>query len=504
MVIFNKLLNYWTMSKKQIESMNLNMKTVLTHLTPADALKEIISNAIDEHTSKQITKDIKIYKKGKKHIIEDYGEGITKHAFIYNINKNDENLIGMYGYGLKDALGILNTNNVKVEIITKKNIFTPVMRDIPGEDGIISTLHLDIMPNTTRTLDKDVGTQFILTNLSDEDMCKAKSKFIEFIKPKILHQSDIGDVFLKEGIQSLYYNGVEVYEGTGYHFSYNLHSNDNIDKLLNRDRKQIDLTQVNKYIYKIWKIYDIYGETYDDINNVEINDKLEEILENDLDTLQEFSNKDVLRNIISQLNNSEKYVFVGIKEKITKEIQSLIENDNRTIYKLGNGVIKKFNVNTIKSLNKKPLFYGNTYDDAETVPIQTLMCYSSQKENKDYIKQLITNAIQNISKTITIPDHILEKLETIEIVEDDDEDTNDNDNSNDNNDNDDANLIYKDGYDFSNEQIKITEKFASNHNKLIGAIYYYIITNYGEDKHMLFDKLGTNMSNVNKKSWFSW
>ena len=30
-------------------------------------------------------------------------------------------------------------------------------------------------------------------------------------------------------------------------------------------------------------------------------------------------------------------------------------------------------------------------------------------------------------------------------------------------------------YDFTDEQIRITEKFASNHNKLIGAIYYYII-----------------------------
>jgi len=486
------MINYFTMSKKQLETMNLNMKTVLTHLSPADALKEIISNAIDEHTSKNITKDIKIYKKGKKYIIEDYGEGITKHAFIYNINKTDDNLIGMYGYGLKDALGILNTNDIKVEIITKKHIFTPVMRDIPSEDGIISTLHLDIIPNTTKTLEKDVGTQFIFTNLSDEEICKAKSKFIVFIKPKILYHSTIGDVFLKDGVQSLYYNGVEVYDATGYHFSYNLHSNDNIDKLLNRDRKQIDLTQVTKYIHKIWKTYDIYGETYDDINSIEIFEKFEEMLENDLDTLQEFSNKDILRNIITQLNCSEKYVFVGIKEKITKDINILIEEANRTIYKLGNGVIKKFNVNTIKSLNKKPLFYGNTYDDAETMPINTLMCYTTQKENKEYIKQLITNAIQNISKTLTIPDHILNKLETIEIIDDDEEEENADD------------TLCKEGYDFTDEQIKITEKFANNHNKLIGSIYYYIITNYGDDKQLLFDKLGTNMSTSNKKSWFSW
>lgn len=491
------------MSKKQSEDINLNIgPKVLSHLGIPDALKEIISNGIDEHIDKQITKDIKVLKKGKKWIIRDFGNGLTKKAFVYNINKEGENQIGLFGYGLKDALGILNSNDVKVEIVTQKYRFTPKMKEIVGDDGPITTLHVNITPNTTKTLEEDVGTEFIFTNLEDEDMFKAKEKFVHFIKPTILHKTDIGEVFLNDGNQSLYYNGVNVYDTTGFHFSYNLYSNPEIDKLLNRDRKQIELLLIKKIITKMWKNYPLYDNETGEVNNYEIFEKINEICECDIDALQEFNNIEILRNLIKQINESNNYVFVGNNEKISKKMQLSIEKNNRESYVLGDGIKKKFNVKSIKSLYKKPLFYGNTYDDTTTIPIHTLMYYSSQKENKDYIIQIINNAITNISKIIQIPDNIKQKFQNIEII--DDKENNDENDSDSDSDDDNHETVYKDGYDFSDDNIKITEKFANNHNKLIGAIYYYIITNYDDDKQVLFDKLGTSISNVNKKSWFSW
>jgi len=84
---------------------------VLTHLDVEDALKEIISNAIDEHILCKSDVDIKIYKNDdKKWCIRDFGGGMKKSNFKFNINTDkleNHNIIGMYGFGLKDAIGNL-------------------------------------------------------------------------------------------------------------------------------------------------------------------------------------------------------------------------------------------------------------------------------------------------------------------------------------------------------------------------------------------------------------
>jgi anti-sigma regulatory factor (Ser/Thr protein kinase) len=58
-------------------SLDLNIgEEILEHLKIEDAIREIISNAFDEHTMNNIDKQIEIFKKNKEWIIRDFGTGI--------------------------------------------------------------------------------------------------------------------------------------------------------------------------------------------------------------------------------------------------------------------------------------------------------------------------------------------------------------------------------------------------------------------------------------------
>lgn len=89
--------------------LDLNIEKVLESWSNADAIREIIANALDE---KQLTKtkDIEIFKdaESKWHIV-DFGRGFQSKHLTQNENpekQNAKNLIGKFGVGLKDALGV--------------------------------------------------------------------------------------------------------------------------------------------------------------------------------------------------------------------------------------------------------------------------------------------------------------------------------------------------------------------------------------------------------------
>lgn len=90
---------------------DLNIGNVLEHLEIEDSLKEIISNGLDEHILTESKRDIKIYKNDNNNwCIRDYGRGIKSSNFKFDINndkQDNHDIIGMYGYGLKDAIGNL-------------------------------------------------------------------------------------------------------------------------------------------------------------------------------------------------------------------------------------------------------------------------------------------------------------------------------------------------------------------------------------------------------------
>ena len=101
---------------------DLNIKKILKEWKVADALREIIANAIDEKIITK-TKAPKIYKENNQWIIEDYGKGLKISDFSQNENQeklNNKNVIGKFGIGLKDSIAVLFRNQINFSIKTKE------------------------------------------------------------------------------------------------------------------------------------------------------------------------------------------------------------------------------------------------------------------------------------------------------------------------------------------------------------------------------------------------
>lgn len=502
--------------------------TVLTHLTIEDALKEIISNAIDEHITSEVKRDIRIQKNDSdKWCIKDFGRGISTTNFKFNKNEEKEdnnNLIGFFGYGLKDAIAILNTNNIKFKIYTRRYIFTPILKprqDFPDEE----TIHIEVIRNTTYEIRS--GTEFVFDNLTLDVITNAKNKFMKFLQPKILSEINDFKIFKLNTFQSIFINGVEVHKDTGFHFSYDIKSSENIRQCFNRDRKQLNLSSLKPHIIKVLKCLVIFNKKdNDDKDDKDDDDKDDDNKDDDnkddelfnnirnilkvstLQYLQEFHQIDVLRNIITQINSLNKYVFVGSKEKLTKTIKEKIKDDNKEIFMLGDGVKSRFSVKYIKDLYFNSNFDRNLDDN---IHINTLINYIDNTHKPINVSDYISNIIKPIEKLFKIPEDLKNKLLNIEVVNSDDNDDNsdnsDNRDDSDDSDNsdDDTNSFEKDGYDFSGEKLKLSNKYINEKMKkdLFVILFRYIVDTVDDDViKKMGDKIDDNDSKPKPKQWW--
>jgi hypothetical protein len=530
-----------------MESIDLNLgKNVLDHWSVSDALREIISNAFDEHTKHNIKK-IPIIKQNKRndyYEIMDYGMGIKLKDFIQNANMtkvNDERIIGTFGFGLKDALGVLCKKEIEFEILTNEYIFTP--KYIKKQRG--ETLHIIVEENKRRMSD-EFGTRFVFKNLRTLDMNKARQLFLQLNSdiPKVLYEDKTHNkIFKFEGKkQSIYVNGVKIINNSGYHYSYDLNKNKSFVTSFNRDRQNININIFKKPIQTILENVELF-----DMNNNVINKDFFDLIKKILSTLKlkEFSYVDILRNLIKQMNSIDKYIFVDKSDKIRSSIiKKKIDESKRTVFVLNDEIKKKFKKNgkqikNIKELYNKEVFYKvrELCDDSKN--IFTLMaCESKIIIDQKKIQEKIGKLIEEIKKKLNIEldSSIEEKLLNITIDENLDSYNEDNNDDNDNNDESDSdddgeedtnnsdeedndenniesedeeddkiNKLYnpKEGYDFTDDELKISVKLSKNDNKLKTIIIYkYILPNLNDsDQLVLFQKL---IETATGTSWFNW
>ena len=225
---------------EHIREFDLNIEKILENWEIFHAIREIISNALDEQIL-TATKDISILKSkdGCWHIV-DYGRGLNYHHLTQNENEeklNNDKLIGRFGVVLKDALATLYRHGIKVKITSKFGIITLKQSSKAGFDDII-TLHADITPPQDSYM---LGTDFCLEGCSDEDIRKAKELFLQFSNGVILETTIYGQVIEKKrDIADIYINGVKVAEEANFLFSYNITSlNNKLKKALNRERTKV-------------------------------------------------------------------------------------------------------------------------------------------------------------------------------------------------------------------------------------------------------------------------
>lgn len=224
---------------------DLNIEKVLEDWEVYHALREVIANAIDEQLLTR-TKDIAILKDSQKKMwhIRDFGRGLRYEHLTQNECdeklKHPELVIGKFGVGLKDALATFDRHEIKVLIKSKYGEITLVKSSKHGFDDII-TLHAII----SETSDKNfIGTEVILSGVSDKDITLAKEFFLKFSDETLLEQTQFGQV-LKKGKSNakIYINGLRVAEEENFLFSYNITSlTKAMRKALNRERTHVGRT----------------------------------------------------------------------------------------------------------------------------------------------------------------------------------------------------------------------------------------------------------------------
>ncbi len=332
---------------------DLNVEKVLEDWETADAVREIISNAIDEEILSGSAK-IKIFEDSEGWHVKDFGRGLHYSHLTQNENeeklKNRDKVIGKFGVGLKDALATLERRKIRVLIRSKFGDIT-LARSSKQEFEDIVTLHALIKEPGPKHFR---GTDFILTGLNAKDIEKAKNFFLRFSGEELLETTKYGQVLKRNrNAARIYINGVRVAEESDFLFSYNITSlTKPMEKALNRER-----THVGRAAYT-QRVKDILLECRDA--------SVAEIIARDLKNFEkgklhdELQWVDVAVQACKLLNSTGKYIFLTPSEyRIAPIIISRAEADGYTVITVPESVRKK--LSGLKDLLDMPIMDLNEY-----------------------------------------------------------------------------------------------------------------------------------------------
>lgn len=198
--------------------------------TVVDAIREMISNAIDTGTSVKVE-----YSSGSCRIY-DSGYGILKKHMIFGIsNKSDKN-IGQFGEGLKVSSLVLVRNKRSVKIQTKGYNYTPALERFEDYESNLFTVLLEKNQRTKGTV--------ITFDASEREVEDAKSLFTYFkpARSKTCSTNSL-DVYADEPT-SIYVNGLLTQKINSI-FGYNIKDK---NVVISRDRNYVNASKLNEYI----------------------------------------------------------------------------------------------------------------------------------------------------------------------------------------------------------------------------------------------------------------
>jgi hypothetical protein len=288
---------------------DLNIEEILENWEIYDGIREVIANAIDEQTLRT-TKEMEIYKdkEGKWHI-RDYGQGLQYTHLTQKENKeklSNPHVIGKFGIGLKDALATFDRKGARVLIKSRFNDITTAKYKKHGFD--ILTLHAFVNKPSNPTL---LGTEFIISGVTNQDLAKAKDLFLKFSGERIVEQNQYGEVLQKKSAKArVYANGVKVAEEENFLFSYNITPlTKKIKDALNRERTNVGRTAYSDRVKSILissKSTEVARSLANDLKNYDtgnIHDELKSWI-------------DVQEHAVKILNATKRALFVSSSELI--------------------------------------------------------------------------------------------------------------------------------------------------------------------------------------------
>jgi hypothetical protein len=221
---------------------DLNTEEVLENWEVEHAIREIISNALDEQFLSH-SAEIEIIKdsSGDWHV-RDFGRGLRYQHLT--LKENQEKLtaptgvIGKFGVGLNDAFATMFRRGINV--LARSSFGTYRLKKAYKHGFDIETLHVecDDSPNDIQ------GTDFSLSGTTDLDMEKAKSLFLKFAGEDVLETNAHGQILQRQGIGGrVYISGVLANEEDKFLFSYNITSlTHSMKNRLNRERLNVGRT----------------------------------------------------------------------------------------------------------------------------------------------------------------------------------------------------------------------------------------------------------------------
>lgn len=283
---------------------DLNIDKILENWEISHAVRELISNAIDETYLSKSKQDVEIIKMDRYYSIRDYGRGLRYENLVQNENTeklNNCEVIGKFGIGLKDAIAVLQRHSINLEIYSGSNKITFTSKS-KNDFHDIKCLHAIISNLENYSF---IGTEIKLFGLSDTDMEKSKDFFIKYNKYNSLYKNKFGEIFEKINKSSpsiIYFNGIKIAEEPNFMFHYNITSiTKTMRKSLNRERTNVGRVAYADRIKKLLTTCtdDIVIKKF--INNIRI----------DLKKTDELSYNDVYVHIIRCMNKDKKNVFIS-------------------------------------------------------------------------------------------------------------------------------------------------------------------------------------------------
>jgi len=333
-----------------MKTFDLNIEEILENWEIHHAIREIISNALDEQIL-SCTQNIKIEKtEDKIWNIKDFGRGLQYEHLTQNENVEKlkhPHLIGKFGVGLKDALATFYRHKIDVTIKSKFCDISLGMSPKINFDDVI-TLHAYVKKPSSPLMS---GTEFILSNCEDFYIKQAKSFFLKFSSEIELEKTKYGSVLQKTDNEAkIYINGVKVATERNFLFSYNITSlNKKIKDALNRERNNVGRNAYSERIKSILlqcKEKEVSEKLVDDLQNFETGKSHDELSWTNISihaTKLLNSHKRVVFFTPNELENANDFIdrakndgfeIVPISEKIKDKVSGQKDYNNNPIVDL--------------------------------------------------------------------------------------------------------------------------------------------------------------------------
>lgn len=239
---------------KEIDSIDLNIgETYLTDWSVGMALRELIANAIDETSDREINTEKLSDLKWK---IENKGSEIQPENFLIKegIKANEKGKIGKFGIGLKDSIAVLMSNGIIVKVITSEYVFHAIYN---VKSKIVKEKSINIKVNKSNS--KFVGTQVVLENCEDIYMDEAKEYFLKYRgEYSKVSETRYGDILIESNKKyngTIYFNGMKIASENTFLYSYNIKLEDEeLKKGISRERNQVSKDVYMSSVKRIIKL----------------------------------------------------------------------------------------------------------------------------------------------------------------------------------------------------------------------------------------------------------